>query len=68
MRREGVARGNNVGAVGEFGEVEGGEKEEGFGGVPARAEDGEEVCGGFRWARGRGGGVGGGEDREETEL
>jgi len=72
LRREGVARGDDVGAVGEFGKVEGGEQEQGFGGVPARAEDGEEVGGvlfeGGEGAGLRGCGVEDGEDGEEADL
>lgn len=68
MRGERVAGRDDVGAVGEFGGVEGGEQEEGFGGVSAGAEDGKEVRGAFGWAGGWRGGVGGGEDEEYAEL
>lgn len=68
LRGKGVAGGDNVGSVGEFGGVEGREQEEGFGGMPAGAEYGEEVCVAFGWAGSGGeGGVGGGKDGEESE-
>jgi len=68
LRGEGVAGGDNVGTVGEFGWVEGREQQQRFRGVPAGAEHGEEVRGAFGWAGGRRGRVGAGEDEEKAEL